>query len=154
MAAGAPLRALAADPVGHELDALPVERVVERGETVRRPLPLVEGVGVARLAVVVGRELLRPSRRPWSNVSEEEGKKTVSPFTLTIRLGGFSSRATTAIAAEEHGDRAAPGEEPRGTAACGVRAAVEDERDQRQRHRRDVREPDPRLFSVAPPKTS
>ena len=63
---------------------------------------------------------------------------------LTMRLGGFSSFARTAIAGEENGDGAAPREEPAELELVGVGAAVEDEGDERERHRGDVREPDRR----------
>ena len=58
VAARAPLRLLAADAVGHQLDGAPVERVVEGREAVGALLPALEGVGVALLAVRVRGELL------------------------------------------------------------------------------------------------
>src|SRR6202165_3792434 len=57
--AGAPFARARPAPVRHELHALAVEGIVERGEAMRRPLPLVERVGMAALAVLVRRELLR-----------------------------------------------------------------------------------------------
>ncbi len=141
VAARAPLRPLAADLVRHELDALPVERVVERGEAVRRPLPLVERVGVALLAVLVGRELLSVEKALVERLGGGRVEDRVAVHVhdalrrlLELREDGHRG--------EEDRDRAAPGEEPPELEPVGVRAPVQDERDEGERDRRDVREPD------------
>ena len=141
VAAGAPLRALAADLVGHQLDALPIERVVERGEPVRGALPLAERVGMALLAVGVGGELLsvqQPLVEGLGGRGVEDGVAVdvdEAPRRL-LELRDDGHRA------EEDRHRAAPGEEPPELQLVAVGAPVENERDQRERHRADVREPD------------
>ena len=56
VAAGAPLRRRGADDVLHVLDRLAIPLVVERGEVVRRGLPLLVDVGVAPPAALAGHE--------------------------------------------------------------------------------------------------
>ena len=142
MAAGAPLGALAADPVRHHLDALAVERIVERGKAVCRALPLVERVGMAGLAVVVGRQLLRVEEPlvEGLRVGGEEDRVAVD---VDDALGRFLEAGDDGHRPEEHGDRAAPGEEAAELQLVRVGAPVKDEGDQGERDRQDVSEPHP-----------
>ncbi len=141
VAARAPLRLLAADAVGHQLDGAPVEGVVERREAVGALLPALVAVGVALLAVLVRGELL-----PVEQALVERLGRGEEELGVAVRVHDALRRLLQLVEAghheEERRDGAAPlGEHPEVQLVDG-RAPVEDERDERDRDREDVREVD------------
>ena len=141
MAARAPLRAFAPDSIRHQLDALPIEGIVERREPMRRAFPLMERVGVAGLAVVVRRELLRveePLIERLRGGREEHGVAVH----VDDALGRLLEFRDDAHRCEEDDHGASPGIQTPELELVGVRPPVKDKRDERQGNREDVSQPD------------
>ena len=142
VAAGAPLRLLAADAVGHQLDGAPVERVVERREAVGRLLPSLEGVRVALLAVRSSRRA--SSRRGAPGRTSRPTRGRTACRRSCSRCAAAASRACGGPAITRRNAATAPPhwrEQPE-VQLVDRRAPVKDERDERDRDREDVGEVD------------